>query len=332
MPRVVFVEKVAVVGAGAMGAAIAEVMALNGKQVLLKDVSEEFVQRGLKSVDAVLDDLVTFHAGKAEAEIRRVEDGNGIRLTEEQKAKVREAKKPTYDRERAAKVRKLVHGTTSYEGFGEVDLVIEAVVERMDIKHAVFKDLEKHTARHTVLASNTSTLPITQIASACSPDRRKRILGAHFFNPPYTLPLVEIIPGYETSAGVVEETVQFFEELRNHRFPMLPVIVKETPGFVVNRILGRAFNEAFLVHEEGVASMRDIDKAMKAGAGWPMGPFELADMVGVDVLYHAGRSMLEQGAPLFQRQPQIVGQLVASGRLGKKTGRGFYDYEAKSEE
>ena len=321
-----FVEKVAVVGAGAMGAAIAEVMALNGKQVLLKDVNEEAVQRGLKHVDTVLDELVTFHASKAEAEIRRIEEGNGITLTEEQKAAIREAKKATYDRERADRVRKAIKGVTTYDGFDEVDLVIEAVVERMDVKHAVFKDLEKHTPRHTVLATNTSTLPISQIAAAVSADRRKRVLGAHFFNPPYTLPLVEIIPGYETSPGVVEETVQFFEELRNHRFPMLPVVVKETPGFVVNRVLGRAFNEAFLLYEEGIASMRDIDKAMKAGAGWPMGPFELADMVGVDVLYHAGRSMREQGAPEFQRTPQIVGQLVASGRLGRKTGRGFYDY------
>jgi 3-hydroxybutyryl-CoA dehydrogenase len=311
-----------------MGAAIAEVMALNGKKVVLKDVNEEFVQRGLKTIDAILDELVAFHAGKADAEIRRIEEKNGLTLTEEQKAQVRAANKPTYDRKRADQVRKNVEGTTTYDDFQDVDIVIEAVVESMKVKQQVFKELDQATPRHVILATNTSTLPVTEIASAVSRDRRPRVLGAHFFNPPYTLPLVEIIPGYETNAGIVEETIQFFEELRNHRFPMLPVKVKETPGFVVNRILGRAFNEAFLILEEGIASPRDIDKAMKAGAGWPMGPFELADMVGIDVLYHAGRMMREMGAPAEQRVPQVIGQLYHSGRLGKKTGRGFYEYES----
>jgi len=323
----VYVDKVAVVGAGAMGAAIAEVMALNGKKVVLKDVSQEFVDRGLKTIDAVLDDLVTFHAGKAEAEIERIESKNGITLTEEQKAKVREANKATYDRARADKIRRNIQGTTSYDDLADVDFVIEAVVEKMPVKQQVFKELEAATQSHVVLATNTSTLSITEIASAVSAKRRPKVLGAHFFNPPYTLPLVEIIPAHETSPGVVEETIQFFEELRNHRFPMLPVAVKETPGFVVNRILGRAFNEAFLVYEEGIASPRDIDKAMKAGAGWPMGPLELADLVGIDVLYHAGRSMKEMGAPAEQRLPQIIGKLYHSGRWGKKVGRGFYDYK-----
>ncbi len=321
-----FIEKVGVVGAGAMGAAIAEVMALNGKKVVLKDVSQELVDRGLKVIDGILNDLVTFHAGKADAEIERIESKNGIELTAEQKAKVHEANRATYDRDRANRVRKAVKGATTYDDFADVDLVIEAVVERMDVKRQVFKDLEAATQSHVVLATNTSTLSITEIASAVSKSRRAKVLGTHFFNPPYTLPLVEIIPGYDTNAGVVEETVGFFEELRNHRFPMLPVVVKETPGFVVNRVLGRAFNEAFLILEEGIASPRDIDKAMKAGAGWPMGPFELADAVGIDVIYHAGRAMREMCAPAEQRVPQTVAQLYHAGRWGKKAGRGVYDY------
>lgn len=324
----VFVEKVGVVGAGAMGAAIAEVFALNGKQVILKDVKDEFVQRGMKNIEASLGNLVQFHQGKAEREIERIENDNGIRLTDEQKAKVREAKSPTYTTERAQRTLKAIKPTTSYDDFAEVDFVVEAVIERMDIKQAVFKDLEKHTPRHCILATNTSALSITEIASAVK-DRRGKVVGAHFFNPPTTLPLVEVIPALETHEQTVEDTINFLEELRNHRYPMLPVKVKETPGFVVNRILGRAFTEAFNIYEEGIASARDIDKAMKTGAGWPMGPLELADMVGLDVIWHVAKNMREMGVSESQRTPQVIANLVKSGHLGKKTGKGFYDYRTE---
>src|SRR5581483_3376325 len=232
---------------------------------------------------------------------------------------------PTYTAERAQKVLKSIKGTTSYDDFADVDFVVEAALERMDVKQQVFRELEKCTPRHAILATNTSALSITEIASAVK-DRRQKVLGAHFFNPPTTLPLVEVIPALETSESVVEETIGFLEELRNHRYPMLPVKVKETPGFVVNRILGRAFTEAFNIYEEGIASARDIDKAMKTGAGWPMGPLELADMVGLDVVWHVAKNMREMGVSESQRPPQIIQQLVKSGRLGKKTGKGFYDY------
>ena len=324
----VYVEKVGVVGAGAMGAAIAEVFALNGKQVVLKDVKEEFVQRGVKNIEASLNNLVQFHQGKAEREIERIENDNGIRLTDEQKAKIREAKAPTYTADRAARVLKSIKGTTSWNEFSDVDFVVEAVVERMDIKQAVFKDLEAHTPRHCILATNTSALSITEIASAVK-DRRGKVVGAHFFNPPTTLPLVEVIPALETHEQTVEDTINFLEELRNHRYPMLPVKVKETPGFVVNRILGRAFTEAFNIYEEGIASARDIDKAMKTGAGWPMGPLELADMVGLDVIHHVAKNMRDMGVSESQRTPQVIGNLVKSGHLGKKTGKGFYDYRSE---
>ncbi len=321
----VYVEKVGVVGAGAMGAAIAEVFALNGKKVVLKDVKDEYVQRGLKNIEASLAGLVQFHQGKAEREIERIESDNGIRLTDEQKAKIRESKTPTYTAERAQKVLKSIKGTTSYDDFADVDFVVEAALERMDVKQQVFRELEQATPRHAILATNTSALSITEIASAVK-DRRQKVLGAHFFNPPTTLPLVEVIPALETAESVVEETISFLEELRNHRYPMLPVKVKETPGFVVNRILGRAFTEAFLIYEEGIASPRDIDKAMKTGAGWPMGPLELADMVGLDVIWHVATNMRAMGVSESQRAPQIIQQLVKSGHLGRKSGKGFYDY------
>ena len=324
----VFVEKVGVVGAGAMGAAIAEVFALNGKQVILKDVKDEFVQRGVKNIEASLNNLVQFHQGKAEREIERIENDNGIRLSDEQKTKIREAKAPTYTADRAARVMKAIKGTTSWSDFGDVDFVVEAVVERMDIKQAVFKELEANTPRHCILATNTSALSITEIASAVK-DRRGKVVGAHFFNPPTTLPLVEIIPALETHEQTVEDTINFLEELRNHRYPVLPIKVKETPGFVVNRILGRAFTEAFNIYEEGIASARDIDKAMKTGAGWPMGPLELADMVGLDVIWHVAKNMREMGVSESQRTPQVIANLVKSGHLGKKTGKGFYDYRTE---
>lgn len=321
-----YVEKVGVVGAGAMGAAIAEVFALNGKKVVLKDVKEEFVQRGLKNIEASLAELVAFHQGKAEREIERIETDNGIRLSDEQKARIREAKAPTYTADRAKRVLQSIRGTTSYDDFRDVDFVVEAVIERMDIKQAVFKELEAATPRHCILATNTSALSITEIASAVK-ERRGKVLGAHFFNPPTTLPLVEIIPALETHEQTVEDTINILEEMRNHRYPVLPVKVKETPGFVVNRILGRAFTEAFLLYEEGIATARDIDKAMKTGAGWPMGPLELADMVGLDVIYHVAQNMRAMGVSESQRVPQVIQQLVKSGRLGKKSGKGFYDYK-----
>ena len=152
-------------------------------------------------------------------------------------------------------------------------------------------------------------------------------MGWHFFNPPQTLPLVEVVPGLETHSSVVEESVQVLEEMRNHRYPLQPIVVKETPGFVVNRILGRALTEAYLIYEEGIAAPRDIDKAMRMGAGWPMGPLELTDMVGIDVGYHVAENMKSMGFGA-QREPQIIKQLYHSGRLGKKTGRGFYDHTA----
>ena len=162
---VLFVQKVGVVGAGTMGAAIAEVMALNGKQVVLKDTKPEFVQRGLKHVDNYLHELVSFHAAKADQEIERIED-LGVRLTEEQKQKIRDVKKPTYTKDRADRVRRSITGTTETKDLAECELVIEAVFEDLEVKKKVFKDLDENLPRHAVLATNTSGLSVTAIAAA----------------------------------------------------------------------------------------------------------------------------------------------------------------------
>jgi 3-hydroxybutyryl-CoA dehydrogenase len=328
---VLFVDRAAVLGAGVMGARIAEVLALNNVNVVLRDVDDAALQRGLRTIEGDLDELVRFHAGKAQKAIEDFESKTGVHLTDDQKAKVRETLKPTYDEARKKRVLSKIRTTTSYEGFDKVELVIEAAPENPALKKKIFQDLVQHVPDHAVLATNTSTLSISDLASALPPQRRGRFLGVHFFNPPTTLPLIEVIPGIETRADIVEDLVNLLAPMRNHRYPLLPVQVKECPGFLVNRILAPMLAEAFACYEEGVAKPKDIDLAMQAGAGMPMGPLALADLIGLDVVLHAGRSIREQqGGVVPQRPVQIVQQLVAAGRLGQKSGRGFYEYR-KSE-
>jgi 3-hydroxybutyryl-CoA dehydrogenase len=319
-----YVRKVGVVGAGAMGSQIAEIMALNGYEVYLKDVSKEFLDRGMAGAKRNLDELVSFHKSKADREINRIRDQDGIVLSEDQTSQIRAKLKPTYDEKRASEVLAKIHPSESFEPFKDVDIVIEAIIEEIEEKKKLFRELDQ-IAKNAILATNTSTLSITEIASATK--RRDKTIGTHFFNPPITLPLIEVIPGLETSEDTITDVFDFLSSLRNFRYPMQPVRVKEVPGFLVNRVLGAMWNEAFALYEEGVASMRDIDQAMKTGAGMPMGPFELADLVGIDVLYHVEESIRRmEGSFLTPRPSQIVRKMYYSGRWGKKTGRGFYNY------
>jgi len=319
-----YVRKVGVVGAGAMGSQIAEIMALNGYEVYLKDVAKEFLDRGMTGIRKNLDELVSFHKSKADKEINRIREQDGVTLTEEQSSQVRARLKPTYDEKRVSEVLSRIHPSESFEPFKDVDIVIEAIIEEIEEKKKLFRELDQ-TVKNTVLASNTSTLSITEIASPTK--RRDKIIGTHFFNPPITLPLIEVIPGLETSEDTANDVFDFLSSLRNFRYPMQPIKVKEVPGFLVNRILGAMWNEAFALYEEGVASLRDIDSAMKSGAGMPMGPFELADLVGIDVLYHVEESIKQMEGSFLTPQPtQIVKKMYYSGRLGRKTGKGFYNY------
>ena len=322
---VLFVKRVGIIGGGAMGSQIADIMAINGKEVIIKDVSEEYLKKARENVEKNLDDLLEFNLTRADKEIERIEKSNQIQLTDEQKSKIQETLKPKFNEDMKKEAMGKIQTTTDYKEFNDVDLVIEAVLENVNLKREIFSELDKTTPSHAVLATNTSSLSVTEIASATN--RPEKVVGIHFFNPPVTLPLVEVIPGMETSEETVNDMIDFMSTMRNHRYPMQPIKVKEVPGFLVNRILFAMMNEAYSCYDEGVASMRDIDLAMKAGAGMPMGPFELSDLVGIDVIYHVEEEVRKMIGGNTTRQPsQTIRKLYHAGRYGKKTKRGFYDY------
>ncbi len=318
-----FVKKVGIIGAGTMGSAIAELMAFNGMEVVLKDVSEELVSKGMKNIERIVSGLVAYHGKRAQEQIRKIEE-LGVSLSAEQKAKIELALKPKYTEKDVGEVMARVRGTTAYSDLDSADLIIEAAFENLEVKKKIFREVDAAAPQHAILASNTSSISITAIASATG--RRGRVIGMHFFNPPYTLPLIEIIPGLETWENTTDDIMSFLQGLRNHRYPMVPIKVRESPGFLVNRLLVPMLNEACFCLQEGIASARDIDTAMKAGAGLPMGPLELADMVGVDISYDVSKVLYEEFGDSKYRPSPLLKQMVAAGRLGRKTGKGFFEY------
>ena len=279
------VRKIGVVGAGAMGTGIAHVAAMNGYEVVLRDIEMSYVEKSIKNMDKFM--------------VRSVEKG---KMTQDQLQATLKRIKPT----------------VALEDLADVDFVIEAVIEDLDLKKEVFKALDKICRPEVVLATNTSSMSITAIAA--SANRPEKVCGMHFFNPAQIMRLVEVIRGLGTS----DETVGAAKALAESFGKKTIEVKKDSPGFVVNRILIVGNVVAARLYEEGVASIEDIDTAVKLGLNYPMGPFELMDFTGIDVNYFVMEYLAGEFRENQYAAPQIVKQMVRAGRLGKKTGGGFY--------
>ena len=279
-----YIFKAAVVGAGTMGGEIAQVITYSGLPVVMKDIDQGMLDQGMEKIRAVYQ--------------RRVDKGK--MSAGDMQAKL-----------------DLVTPTLTYDEFGDVDIVIEAVPEKMAIKQAVFKELEGVCPEETIFASNTSALSISEMGAATG--KPQKMIGMHFFNPAHVMKLVEVIPGLDTSQETVDDVVMFAESLRK-----IPVVVQECPGFLVNRLLMPYLNEATKALEEGAASATEIDQAVAAW-GMPMGPFTLMDMLGIDVCGHVGDYLYAEYGERMSPAP-LFAKLLEAGRLGEKSGAGFYDH------
>jgi 3-hydroxyacyl-CoA dehydrogenase len=288
-----FVFKAAVVGAGTMGGEIAQVVASAGIPVVLKDVDQQFVDQGLararEVTQAQLAGLVAKEKITQEDADRGLEDTLGR-----------------------------IEGTLDYEGFGDVDFAIEAVPERMDVKRAVFAELDAVTPGHAVLASNTSALSITEMGEATI--RPDKVCGFHFFYPASMMRLIEVIEGEESSEETIQAAANFAQQIRK-----TAIRCGEAPGFVVNRILNSAVSEIWRVTEAEGLEVEDVDKVIKDSGTVPMGPFFLTDLLGLDTVLHVAEHLRESYGERFFVSARMK-ELVQAGDLGQKTGRGFYEH------
>ena len=285
------VASVAVIGCGTMGAGIAQVCARAKLPVLVTEMDEDALEGGMERIRAFLDQGVT--RGKVAAE------------------------------ERDAVLAGIV-GTTRLEDLADCDLVIEAVAEDMDLKVSLFRRLDEVCKASCVFASNTSSLNITSLARETS--RPGSFIGLHFFNPAPLMPLVEVVRTKIAKEKTVSEGIDFIRRLGKE-----PIVCDDQPGFIVNRLITPFLNEAMRALDGGLASPADIDKAIRLGLGHPMGPFELLDMVGLDTSRAVARSLHEQTRDPQFASPPLLDRMLQDGALGRKTGRGFFDYSPKRE-
>jgi 3-hydroxyacyl-CoA dehydrogenase len=288
-----FVFKAAVVGAGTMGGEIAQVVASAGLPVVLKDVKQEFVDQGLEKARQVTQAQL---GGLVKKEKMTQEQADG----------------------QLEEIVGRIAGTTEYEGFGDVDFVIEAVPERMQIKQAVFAELDEVTPGHAILSSNTSSLSITEMGEATS--RPHKVVGFHFFYPASMLRLIEVIEGEDTSEDTMQSAANFAQQIRKQ-----PIRCGEAPGFVVNRILNSSVSEIWRVRDEEELDVKDVDKIVQESKAAPMGPFFLADLLGLDTVLHVAEHLRDSFGDRFYVSPAMK-ELVDAGNYGQKTGKGFYEH------
>jgi 3-hydroxybutyryl-CoA dehydrogenase len=280
------IEKVGVVGCGLMGSGIAQVCAQAGFTTVVREVSAEVVERGLKGIEKNLG--------------RMVEKGT---FTEAQKGEIRGR----------------LRGTTALEDLKDCDLIVEAIIEQLPAKRELFSALDGICPASAIFASNTSSLTITEIAT--STKRPQRFVGLHFFNPVPVMKLVEVVRTIATDAAVYEEMVAFGAKLGK-----TPVRAHDSTGFIVNRLLVPYLLDAVRALEEGVGSIEDIDNSMRLGCGHPMGPLTLLDFVGLDTTYYIANIMFEEFREKRFASPPLLKRMVLAGWNGRKSGRGFYDY------
>ncbi len=279
------IGKIGIIGAGTMGGGIAQTAAQNGFKAVLEDVSEEYVRTGFAKIKERLE--------------KRVGEG---KLESQEKDRIISN----------------IKTTTSLEDFGDVDMVIEAVIEKEDVKKQIFKELDKICSGEIVFTTNTSSISITRLAQVT--ERPERFAGMHFMNPAYIMKLVEVVKGLRTSEKTVDVIINVAKKMGK-----IPVVVNDSPGFVSNRVLTPMINDAIYCLQEGVASRESIDSIMKLGANHPMGPLELADFIGLDICLDILEVLHVELGDKYMPCP-LLRKMVAGGKLGRKSGEGFYEY------
>ena len=288
-----YVFKAAVVGAGTMGGEIAQVMAAAGLEVELKDVDQRFVDAGLEKAGQVTQGQL---GGLVKKEKISQDDADS----------------------QLEEITGRIHGTTDYDGFGDVDFVVEAVPERMELKQSVFAELDEVTPGHAILSSNTSALSVTEMGEATS--RPEKVVGFHFFYPASVMRLIEVVEGEETSAETAAAAANFAQQIRKQ-----PIRCGEAPGFVVNRILNSSVSEIWRVQDEENLDVKEIDKVVQESKAAPMGPFFLADLLGLDTVLQVAEHLRRSYGERFYVSPAMK-ELVDAGNLGQKSGKGFYEH------
>jgi 3-hydroxybutyryl-CoA dehydrogenase len=282
------IRKVGVLGCGLMGSGIAQVAATAGFETIVKEVSDDLIARGFGGIE---------------------------------KSLAKFAEKGTITVDQQKEIRGRLSGTTSFNELADCDVIIEAIIENLDEKRSTYRQLDELCKPETIFASNTSSLSITEMMTATSPERQCRFIGMHFFNPVPLMKLVEVVKTILTDDDVYEQAVEFGKKLGK-----VPVRAGDKTGFIVNRLLVPYMLDSIRALEEGVGSIVDIDNAMKLGCGYPMGPFTLGDFVGLDTTYYIAEIMFNEFREKRFAPPPLLKRMVLAGLYGRKSGRGFYDY------